>query len=343
MTRYGNPFHDTLLEIQHNEEHLDRLHAERQEQVALEVERRKREKQNINKPITRHEALLAGLLRVDDLDDEELRTGRCRDEYGRIPRGRNQLIPRHIHEAIVAEHFQRVNEKLRTQMDVALGTMVDVMLDDTVEPKDRFEAAKYLFERVAGKTPDRVQVQVSKAPWEDVMGGIARISRAESRALRSGEVIDAETVEPQADSPGGSPGDHIPTCDPPSEPDEAGFTPPSGDEKAAPSSAPYAPSSGLPGGVPPEAEPVPHHNAPQNNSATAPLVTSAGQLASNAEMIRDDNEAAADVAARRKAARKRINDAKKRRAIARATGQDAKRHKDIEATEKDGRIQFRID
>jgi hypothetical protein len=86
---------------------------------------------------------------------------------------------------------------------------------------------------------------------------------------------------------------------------------------------------------------MPGHEYPQNNSATAPLVTSAGHA--NSEVLRDDVEAAKDLAARRKAARKRIQDAKKRRAIARATGQDAKGNTTIELTESEGKIQFRLD
>ena len=78
-----------------------------------------------------------------------------------------------------------------------LDIMVDIAQDDTVEPRDRFEAAKYLFERTAGKTPDTVNVTVKQAPWEELLSqvaGIAPMNRDEHRRLGVG-IVDAEVVE----------------------------------------------------------------------------------------------------------------------------------------------------
>jgi hypothetical protein len=145
--------------------------------------------------MTRQQQFEHGFIGVADLDDEELRAGRCRDESGNVPRtrGKTQPIPRDMYDEMVAEHERRFTHKLRENLDTMVDVMVEVATDDTVEPRDRLEAAKYIFERVAGKTPERVQIAVAKAPWEEVLHGIAKVTRAESHQLRQG-VIDAEVV-----------------------------------------------------------------------------------------------------------------------------------------------------
>jgi hypothetical protein len=197
---YSNPFHDTLAEyVEQAEQSQQRAELSALDHRIQRDNRLAGQKPNhLPKGMTRQQAFNAGYIPVEDLDDEELRVGRCRAANGKIPRvaSRTELLPNMLYDKMIQEHFKRSNEKLRTQLDVALATMVDIMTDDTCEPKDRMEAAKYLYERVAGKTPDRVQVQVSKAPWEEMLGGIAQISRAESHALRAEQpVLEAEVVE----------------------------------------------------------------------------------------------------------------------------------------------------
>lgn len=315
-----------------------------------EKQRKVAEAQKI-RGMTRQQMLEEGVIGVADLDDEELRVGRCRDKAGRIPRQteRTRLVPADLYDQMVAEHLRRSNEKLRSQMDVALGTMVDIMSDDTVEPRERLQAAQYLYERVAGKTPERVQVAVAKAPWEEVIDGIATISRAESRALR-GNMIDAEVVDdvpaerPSPDSDGVAPTAGATGSDGrqprDTRRDEAGL-----DGDARPTPAPPEPTPTEVLGINDvnlmgdlriaPAIPVESHREPGNTSATAPV--------SNSERVRESIDAAKDLAERRKAAKKRIQDAKKRRAIARATGRDAVQGNNIRLTESDGRLRFQLD
>jgi hypothetical protein len=56
-----------------------------------------------------------GIIGVADLDDEELRAGRCRDNLGRIPKVTKTMenIPRDIYEAMVQEHQIRSQDKFR--------------------------------------------------------------------------------------------------------------------------------------------------------------------------------------------------------------------------------------
>jgi len=140
-----------------------------------------------------------GFITAKDLDDEELVAGRCRDRNGRIPKtqGKTELIPRHLYDEMVAEHELRYKQKLRQRLDQMLDIMTDIAEDDTVEPRDRFEAAKYIFERTAGKTPENMTVSVKLAPWEELLNqvtGIAPMTRSEHLRLQAG-IVDAEVIE----------------------------------------------------------------------------------------------------------------------------------------------------
>ena len=312
--------------------------------------------------MTRQEMFDHGFLTVADLDDEELRYGRCRDRAGRIPRVSNktQLIPRDLFDEMVLEHERRTDQKLRQQLDVMLDVMIEVATDETVEPRDRLEAAKYLFERVAGKTPERVNVTVQKAPWEELMGGIAHMTREESRRRREG-VVDAEVVEdpgtPQTseNEEGTEPsqsGGPVQTDQQEGLIDErqtTDWTHPNsefnGGDGLGEQSGAFGDEPNLalryheiahPAFAP--TEPTPSHDNPANSSVTM-LPHETGAPDDIAKLV----QAQAELAERRKDARKRIQDAKKRRKIARATGADAWGGKSIDfEVESDGQVVFNL-
>ena len=295
-------------------------------QQRIQQEELRRKAQNM----TRQEMFDHGFLTVKDLDDEELRYGKCRDRNGRIPKPPNktEMVPLDLYDEMVAEHQKRTTEKLRQQMDIALDVMVGVMTDDTVEPKDRFAAAQYLFERVAGKTIERVAVTVQKAPWEEMFAGIAQVTRAQSEAQLG--AVDAEVValpdEPETGPPDVrvQPPEHSPIIDVhESVGGRGGRTPDGVDDAGTVCQLPIVPEEFTPH------EAVPSHDEPVNSMSVA-------------DQLRAGQEAAADLAIRRKAAKDRIQAAKKSRIIKRAMGQDAKVHNDIEATVDGERIQFTL-
>lgn len=338
--------------------------------------------------MTRQELFEDGALSVADLDDEELRVGRCRGIDGRIVTGgqRTKMMPRDIYDAMVQEHMSRTNEKIRTQVDAALGVLVDIMTDDTNEPKDRADAAKYLFERHAGKTPERVQVAVAKAPWEELIGGIARMSRAESEALRGkaiergnrgAEIMDAEVVEHEAEvwdprsGPGRMPSAGEGVQGAGARDDELRDGKPDAPQrKFASRATDYTATTDdarlqegyqeqvhaaepdyrspveqlgihdlhLMGDqriVPPM--PIPTHYHPQANDAPDVVLAK-----TNAELLREQQDAAKELSERRAAAKAKIQNAKKRRIIAKTMGRDAVQPNTISLTENNGRLQFKI-
>lgn len=111
--------------------------------------------------------LMAGELTIEDLDDQELLTGRIRDKNGGFSGRQPALIPRSFHEAITRELLTRGDQLLRENFIASIETFVSIAKDPNVEPKDRLKAAQYVWERIAGKMPDRVDVKAQIEPWQE--------------------------------------------------------------------------------------------------------------------------------------------------------------------------------
>ena len=275
--------------------------------------------------MTRQDMFNNGLLTVADMDDEELRCGRMRDGNGRIPKVTKtmEMVPRDLYDEMVAEHQRRTHEKFRQQLDAALDTMVEIMTDQTAEPRDRADAAKYLMERVIGKTPERVQVAVAKAPWEEIAMEVGRLTRAEHEQRVLGNVVDAEVVETQHECTADVHGT-CPDCGaPPPDPDLATDPPPF----VAPTPSAFAP-----------APPVPSHDNPMTSN---PVVAVA-----NSERMRWRACDAAHLAQLRAEAKDKRQGAKKRRIVLRTMGLDSMQHNKIAMDEPDadeGQLRFKVE
>jgi hypothetical protein len=281
-----------------------------------------------------------GFITAKDLDDEELVAGRCRDANGRIPRvkGKTELIPRHLYDEMVAEHELRYKHKLRERLDQMLDIMTDIAEDETVEPRDRFEAAKYIFERTAGKTPDTVNVTVKAAPWEDLLNqvtGIAPMSREEHRRLGVG-IVDAEVIDYGEEEGQGQEDAHAKEHSAGYDDAVDGYDGQSTIVPAAERPEHAAPDDDedvnywTEGDIHTREEP--HQSEPELNYGRR-----ADEKRSYAQQAHD----AQSLAKRRKEARERIQNAKKQRKIARATGADAI-DGDITGAElgEDGKVRF---
>jgi len=280
-----------------------------------------------------------GYITVKDLDDEELVAGRCRNANGYIPKakGKTELIPCEQYDLMVAEHELRYKQRLRQNLDSMLSIMVDIAEDDTVEPRDRFEAAKYIFERTAGKTPDTVNVTVKQAPWEELLShvtGIAPMSREEHRQMGVG-IVDAEIIDIDEDDNGQETEDQAQAGTYNQERGE-GFNPyvqrPDWDAAAAPATMPTEPATGTADGGALRAngyvsEPAEHseqtepteHSEPYQEEPNLNYGRRADEKRSYAQQAQD----AQSLARRRKEAKAKIKNATKQRKIARAMGADA--------------------
>src|SRR6516165_2377011 len=266
-------------------------------------------KEEAIRKLPRQECFDRGYITVKELDDEELVAGRCRDANGRIPKpkGKTEYIPRELYDEMVAEHELRYKQKLRENLDNMLDVMIEIAEDETVEPRDRLEAAKYLFERTAGKTPETVTVNVKHAPWEELLAqvsGIAPMTREEHRQLQV-RIVDAELVEIEEDEV---------------EDDEYmgyGDIPMRGDKQTD---------------VTDSQSEEPYQEEPERNY---------GRRADEKRSYKEQVHDAQDLQKRRKEARARIQNAKKQRKIDRALGADAIKSEITGITmDEDGKVKF---
>ncbi|UJQ86163.1 hypothetical protein ZANY_94 [Gordonia phage Zany] len=146
--------------------------------------------------MTRYQKLVHGIITVEDLDDEELARGQCRDENGRFSGKPPKAIPKDIHDALVRRLFERAREAFQAELLPAIQTLGELARSDAVEPADRIKAASLVIDRVMGKNAE-VIVHKQDAPWEVALKTITGGSRAESRRARG---LDPETGEPMVDA-----------------------------------------------------------------------------------------------------------------------------------------------
>lgn len=126
-------------------------------------------------------SLLAGEIPVEDLDEEELARGMCRNPDGTFPKRHPEMVPKVIVDRMRRELFERAEEGLRAGLLDCVQAMVGIASNDAVAPGDRMRAASFVLERVMGKTPDRVLIGQEK-PFEVVLDRVARGPR--TRALK---------------------------------------------------------------------------------------------------------------------------------------------------------------
>lgn len=140
-------------------------------------------------------AFIRGEITVRDLDDQELQRGRFRSSDGRFRGGRPSYIPHEYHDEIVRRLLERGQERLREGYIDAVEVIVGIAIDSTVDAAVRLRAANIVQERVAGKTPDRVEMSVEVRPWERVLKGIIKTPPPDLGALVATVVEEGEDEE----------------------------------------------------------------------------------------------------------------------------------------------------
>lgn len=139
----------------------------------------------------RMEKLITGELSVEDLDDEELARGQCRDSAGGFSGRPARVIPRELQQEMIRRLLGRGDELWRSAYNVAIRVFLEVAADPNNSAADRMKAAQYIIERVAGKTPDTVRLEAT-----DPVVQIFRALLGDPDALEDyDDVEDAEVVE----------------------------------------------------------------------------------------------------------------------------------------------------
>lgn len=117
---------------------------------------------------------------VAALDPEELARGQMRADDGTFRGAPPKWVPAELHQACVRELMARGDQIWKGAYIEAIQVFTDIAKNPAIEPKDRLKAAQYVVERIAGKTPEKVELSVVD-PWEQLVGGI--VAEAEDEAI----------------------------------------------------------------------------------------------------------------------------------------------------------------
>lgn len=118
-------------------------------------------------PRTRMELYLVGKLRVADMDDEELKKGMFKNDAGKFSGRPPANIPKKFFDEMRAETIRRWNEHLVEELEPMKAVLKSIALNPKASADARHKSAIYLIERVAGKVPEKSEIKLEVAKWEE--------------------------------------------------------------------------------------------------------------------------------------------------------------------------------
>jgi|GEM_PF-4248891 len=155
---------------------------------------------DIDPPNTKLNLLLQGRLNLAELSNDEVKYGipRCDDgKFSAKAAFQAANLPKAVRNRLAKELYRRANQKMEGALLDSVDSIVELATQPWVDDNIRFQAAKYIFERLQGKTPERI-VHSQEAPWEMVFSNIQRgprPARAERLEVEDGNTQDAEVVD----------------------------------------------------------------------------------------------------------------------------------------------------
>lgn len=138
----------------------------------------------------RYAMLLQGVIKVEDLEDEELARGQLKAADGSW-RGRPpKLVPRQLLDAMRGELVKRAHDNLQAALlGPGIKTLTD-LAENAIDEGVRLRAATAIIERVIGKVPDKVHIAAEdpveallRSVLSDPAGLAPHEPSAEERAL----------------------------------------------------------------------------------------------------------------------------------------------------------------
>lgn len=121
---------------------------------------------------------------IETMDPEELARGQLKAKDGSFRGAPPKWVPSEFHAACMKEMLKRGQALYRGHYMTAIEAFTEIAKDKSVEPQHRLKAAQYIWDRVEGKIPDKVEIGAVSEPWEQIIGGIvaeaedANIARA---------------------------------------------------------------------------------------------------------------------------------------------------------------------
>lgn len=155
---------------------------------------------DLDPPNSKLARLLLGELEVAELDDEELGYGvpKCDDGKFSVKAAYDaSRIPKSIQAKMKRELMDRATRSIGANVMSAIERIVEIATSPSSDDKDAMKAADWIATRFMGKNPEVIEHRQDK-PFEVVLEGIDRRSRAESRESR-GMVVEG-TVHAQVEA-----------------------------------------------------------------------------------------------------------------------------------------------
>jgi len=109
-------------------------------------------------------AILRGELDLSTWSDEELQRGYRRDKNGKWSGRPPVIVPKAIHDEMVRRKMSEAYDLLRDNVVEAVKVLVAVATDCEVDAGVRVKAATVILDRVLGRAPERIHVEV-EPPW----------------------------------------------------------------------------------------------------------------------------------------------------------------------------------
>lgn len=128
------------------------------------------------KPKTRLQQLIDGELKVEDLDDEEIKRRRTRGPSGGFDGRPPAMLPRVLLSAMDVEFRRRIQKEFDEIADEAITALRTIMKDPRTQAQARVNAANIILERSVGKVPDQVIQDVLVREFEDFKGVLVEVS-----------------------------------------------------------------------------------------------------------------------------------------------------------------------
>lgn len=139
-------------------------------------------------------AILSGELDLSTWSEEELLRAQRKSKRGTWEGRPPKLVPKAIHDELVRRKMSQAHDLLRDNLIAAVGVLVEIAKDGEAQDSDRIKAAQLIIERVMGKTPERVQLEVAP-PWALAIQAMYETHGPLALERADDELIDAELVE----------------------------------------------------------------------------------------------------------------------------------------------------
>ena len=109
-------------------------------------------------------AILSGQADLSTWSDEELMRGQKRSKNGNWTGRPPVVVPTLLHQELVRRKMSKAHDLLRDNLVAATEVLIELATDADVESATRLKAATTILDRVLGKAPETVNVELTK-PW----------------------------------------------------------------------------------------------------------------------------------------------------------------------------------